>query len=449
MVSKFKLSEFSQRSVILRELPWRWIVLWLILPHFAIVAMLPLGGPPMTWLLAVSIPAVAIAAQLPWRTAKAVILLILTTAITGLYISSMFNLGPMHMRMLPALFADVRPLHSPEYLAGAILAACSVYGIVRHAPRVGAFRTPMTWMLAALAGMGFIALEYYANADTRGSYRNAPGEGAVQGSASQMVGLFDQSPARRHLVIILVEALGVPQGGEEARLFKQDWQRTHWAQRYDIETGTVPYYGSTTNAELRELCDAWGQFASFPFETAQCLPDRYRAAGYDTLGIHGFYGDFFDRRTWYPRLGLSDRWFREELDRAGVTRCGGMFDGACDAEIPARIAARLKSAQRPQFVYWLTLNTHIPVTREIRMGTDRCDLGTAAWRADNPHLCRLFAVHRQLADAIDAMAMDRDLPPTDILIVGDHVPPFFDRASRTRFDGANVPWIWLSHRSDN
>ena len=434
-----------RKSGILREFPWRWTVMWLLLPHFLIVAMMPLGGPPMTWALVFTVPAVLIVAQLPWRTAKAFLLGILTVGFSTLYISSMFNLGPMHMKMLPAIFQDVRPLKSPEYLIGGIMTVGALYAIIRYSPKVERFRTPMAWMLAALTGMGFVALEYTVNAETRGSYRNAPAEDAVLASATGTVGLFDE-PTGHHLIIVLVEALGVPEHESEARLFAQDWHRSGWTARYDVETGEVPYYGSTTNAELRELCDAWGQFGSFDYEEAQCLPARYRRAGYDTLGIHGFYGNFFSRRDWYPALGFTETWFREELDDMAVSRCGGMFEGACDADIPARIATRLQAAERPQLVYWLTLNTHIPVVREARMGTYRCTLGTAEWRADNPHLCRLFAVHRQLADAVDAMAMAPDLPPTDILIVGDHVPPFFDRANRRKFNGKNVPWIFLRHR---
>ena len=31
----------------------------------------------------------------------------------------------------------------------------------------------------------------------------------------------------------------------------------------------------------------------------------------------------------------------------------------------------------------------------------------------------------------------------DFVIVGDHVPPFFDRKSRALFDNAHVPWFYL------
>ena len=44
------------------------------------------------------------------------------------------------------------------------------------------------------------------------------------------------------------------------------------------------------------------------------------------------------------------------------------------------------------------------------------------------------------------MAMDPNLPPTDFVIVGDHMPPFFNRDARLMFDDAHVPWLILRAR---
>jgi hypothetical protein len=55
----------------------------------------------------------------------------------------------------------------------------------------------------------------------------------------------------------------------------------------------------------------------------------------------------------------------------------------------------------------------------------------------------MFMLHHRLADAIDRLAMDPALPPTDVLIVGDHMPPFLGRQKRFRFDPAHVPYVYL------
>ena len=91
----------------------------------------------------------------------------------------------------------------------------------------------------------------------------------------------------------------------------------------------------------------------------------------------------------------------------------------CDAAVPAIIGRNLTGANKPQFVYWLTLNTHVPVVSDTAMGTAHCTTGSKQWRTDFPALCRLFQLHSILGDRISDMVMAPDLPPTDILIVGE------------------------------
>ena len=141
-----------------------------------------------------------------------------------------------------------------------------------------------------------------------------------------------------------------------------------------------------------------------------------------------------------PADALPDERRRGQiLDR----RAGRFEQGDLVRPAPAR---DLAAAKRPQFVYWLTLNSHLPVLPDPTLGTEPCTIGPADWREELPEICRLFAVHRALADAIDQLAMDPALPPTDFLIVGDHVPAFFHREHRLRFDPNRVPWFLLRAR---
>ena len=58
-------------------------------------------------------------------------------------------------------------------------------------------------------------------------------------------------------------------------------------------------------------------------------------------------------------------------------------------------------------------------------------------------LCRLYEIEQQVSDALTAEIVSGGLADADILIVGDHNPPFFQRTIRTRFDMGRVPWIYL------
>ena len=58
----------------------------------------------------------------------------------------------------------------------------------------------------------------------------------------------------------------------------------------------------------------------------------------------------------------------------------------------------------------------------------------------------MFELHHALANRIDQIVMAPNLPPVDILIVGDHRPPLFDSDANARFDQDRVPWIYLRAR---
>jgi len=427
---------------------WRWVLFWLIVPNIVIVLMWPIGGPPMhPSLLLFGCLALA-AAQLPWTWAKRAILLVMMLAITAYYVCLTFNLPFWGISHIPSLAGEIKPWRAPFYVAGLVIFLAALGLAMRFAPRVPRFRSRHSLLIAALAVnlVGFI--DYSATASTKDSYSSVPGPGDPFTSAAWNAGLDRPGSARNNLVIIVVEALGTPAGEVERGLLESAWNRPAWRSRYAVERGYLRYYGSTTNAELRELCGQWGVYSEFDFAAAECLPQIYEAAGYETSGMHSFTSNLFERASWYPKLGFDRIEFAPELKAAGVLGCGGIFPGACDDDVPRLIGERLKAADKPQFVYWLTLNSHLPVLPDRSLGTEKCRIGPPAWRDALPDVCRLFAVHRSLADAIDRLAMDPALPPTDFLIVGDHVPAFFDRENRLRFDPNRVPWFLLRAREE-
>ena len=429
-----------------RSIPWRWALYWLLIPNIVIILMWPIGGPSMKNVLLLFGFAALLISQLPWSRVKQVLLLAMMSAVMAHYICLMFNLPIWAIQYLPSFLSEVRPWRAPFYLLGGLLFLGVVVFTLRQAPCVKRFPSFVSMLAALLTVYAFSMIDSVATAATKESYHTAPGPGQPFQSATGMAGFDNPAMERRHVLIVVVEALGKPVGKMEEGLFNADWNRPRWHERYVISHGSVPYYGSTTSAELRELCGVWGQYMRFDFAKADCLPQRYRQAGYQTSAMHSFANQFFDRAHWYPKLHFERIEFGPDLVREGVPVCGGMFPGACDKDIPSLIGKRLKAATKPQLMYWLTLNSHLPVVEDSSLGTEDCVFGSGEWSANNPQICRLFLVQHQLANALDAMVMDPELPPTDILIVGDHMPPFFDRDSRARFDGSQVPWILLRSR---
>jgi len=433
------------RDSLFRHFPLRWALFWLIAPNLALVVMWPFGGPPMGKPLLIAGCLGLVCSQAPSLWFRRLSALVLTLGMLVFYVSRNFNLDPGQISFAPTFFTEAQPFRSPIYLLGAVLAMASVWLVWTCVPRVERFRIPMNWLMGFLAVIGLIRFDTYATAATRGSY-DLFSQSIPFASAVTTAGMDRPAATRHNLVVVVVEALGHPVSPATVALFKADWDRPEWRKRYNVSIGDVPYFGATTNAEMRELCGLWSLSQVVDFGQVECLPARFRKAGYETTGIHAFAGSFFDRENWWRKAGFDHAMFRDDLIAAGVRPCGGVFPGACDEDIPARIGARLKAATKPQLVYWVTLNSHLPVVEDYTLRTDNCAYGGAALAAESELLCPLFLVHHHLADAITRMAMDPALPPTDILIVGDHMPPFFDRDARVRFDGHHVPWILLRAR---
>ena len=141
---------------------------------------------------------------------------------------------------------------------------------------------------------------------------------------------------------------------------------------------------------------------------------------------HSFTGGFFDRTQWYPNIGFRDA-LRPSSRMPARERPGSR--GACDrGDIPRQIGAALREAREPRFLYWLTVNSHLPVLRNDRLQTENCAAFDATLDRDYPMVCRLLQLFDQTARA--GREICAGFPDTDILIVGDHLPPFRPASSR-------------------
>lgn len=384
--------------------------------------------------------------QLPWLAIRTLGVAAITAIASTLYVCHLFAIPPLNIGLILQFLSDVRPMRSPEYALAGTVFLLILAAAVCLAPRVPRFSNRRQFLYAAVAVGVLVNLDGALAFDGRHDHRILPPTRTPIDSAVRQVALAPSPKPQRHVVLIMVEALGQPLTAEEKAIFTADWDRPEWRERYAVRHGTTQYFGSTTNGELRELCARWAHYSEFDFSKADCLPMHFRNGRYDTTAIHSFSGELFDRRSWYPRIGFGQMMFTGDLLRAGARRCDGVFPGVCDVDVPAIIARRLAQAQKPQFMYWLTLNSHVPVVTDETLGTSRCSIGPQGWRGEYPALCRLLQVHHRLADSISAMLMAPDMPPVDVLIVGDHKPPLFDRAESRRFDATRVPWIYLQAR---
>ncbi|MEL7199137.1 MAG: hypothetical protein AAGL10_12555 [Pseudomonadota bacterium] len=442
-----KIQRFWQESL-LREFPWRWALWWLLLPNLAFIVMWPIGGPTMAdSMFACGLVAIAVMWVKNVAIRRLALVLIYAVQLT-IYVTKSFNIDFWNITLVTEYLVDLNVAKSPEYLVAALVVA----GAVTLSMVFGAQMQKFTNRKEVIGAVGMVALlinaDAFATEGTRGSYKASAPAGTPMDSAILQNGISPETVAAKNLVIIMVESWGVPSDPHDAALDKRIWAGEQVQDRYTIRRGKSAYFGSTTNGEMRELCGIWGDHLSTDFDKVDCLPQRFRDAGFQTAAYHTFTRTFFGRFEWYPKLGFDESSFEKDLKKRGARHCDGVFAGACDVDVPKMIADDLRASPSDRnLVYWLTLNAHLPVAHESALGTRECELGDAEWREDFPMLCRNYMVHQLVADAIFKELSDPGFPEADVLIIGDHMPPFFQRSIRTRFDAAHVPWIYLENKA--
>jgi hypothetical protein len=411
--------------------------------------MWPIGGPAMALPMALCGLLAVIACHFESSLLKrlGVAFCFLLSAV--MYIAKSFNLDPLKFASSIQFVLEIDPLKSPEYVVAAVVVVIALALAVIYAPSAPKLASRDQRIMAAMTVALLINFDTVATAGARGTYKMSAPEGTPIDSAIVQNHIAPERVRARNLIVILVEAWGVPNNDHDRAIFNRIWGANRWDARYAVSTGTNAYFGSTTNAELREWCSVWSDYDRYDFANSNCLPEKFAKAGFHTTAVHTFEGDFFERSKWYPQIGFQQQMFRADLIKLKAKPCGGVFPGACDRDVPRIIGDELRKTPKNQrnLVYWLTLNTHLPVPDDKSLETENCQMAGAEWNKNLPMLCRSYLLQKRLADAITAEIMKPDFPEADILLVGDHMPPFFPRALRSRFETEHVPWIMLRSRA--
>ncbi len=423
-----------------------WALIWIGLVNIGFAAMWFVGSPPRA-------PAIMVAAVIGLLVRKAPrsvqfcgFLAATTYSVLDL-IAGIFNLEIRSLIHSFRFLMEINPTQSTEY----VVVSCLVIGLCAIAwlatKRDTAFSdwrlVPASIVLAlGLAGVDLWMGERMRGHYARSAYADSPFESAMVSSDAERIAIS----GNRNLVIVMVESLGLPSGNDEMdRLLFSRFNDPAVARRFASTRGTSLYYNSTTAAEVRELCGYWGDYHELldGSDASDCLPARMSTAGYSTTAYHSFTGSFFERDTWYPLIGFGQRRFGEQLQSGGAQFCGGVFPGACDRDVPRQLGEQLKVGDDPQLIYWLTVNSHLPVPLGSNLEVDECARLSKSLAEEFPMICRQFA----LWDSIEVALLDEiladDFPPSDILIVGDHMPPYVDARHRSQFAPDRVPWLHL------
>lgn len=419
-----------------------WILCWIFLPNAAFCLLWFVGGPPRGLeILGTALIGIA-AHRAPFAFRYAAFAAALAYSVLA-YVSGLFNLSIRSLFYSLQFAGELQPSASAEYLLAAGMIVLTFAAAWRLLKRPATLDRPAR--IVAAACLAFLA----ASADGRmanghrGSYSRIAEAGAPFSSAVLQSG-FAAGAAGRHKVLIMVEAMGQPSDPALRDRLTAIWARPEVRARYEVVTGDTLFYGSTTGGEMRELCGRWGDYYEvLDRKDPGCLPAALARSGYRSQAWHSFNGSFFERTAWYPNIGFGEMRFADRLRADGAGACPGIFAGACDRDVPRQLAATLRAADQPHFLYWLTVNSHLPVISDQRLRTSRCEGYDARLAVDYPMTCRLFSLFDQIAAPLAREITAADFPQAEILIVGDHIPPFFDSHHRRQFAPDRVPWILL------
>jgi hypothetical protein len=438
---------WRQRPEGIRSLE-NWLVCWILLPNLGYWLLWIIGGPPRFEAVAATgfVGILTHRARFGIKFAAFVAAMALSALF---FICALFNLSPLSLLDSLRFAGELRAAASVEYVVCAAAVVATLAAAWRFLRRPTALVQPTRIGFAAAVTLLAASADSAMSRSGHGAYGRTPDPSAPFTSAVELSGADRLATGERHLLVVMVEAMGQPVDPSLRRRLVDLWAPAPVRRRYAVTTGETLFYGSTTAAEIRELCGRWGDYQPLrETSDAACLPARLARRGYGTQAWHSFSGSFFDRSSWYPKVGFQKLLFSREIRAAGAATCPGVFPGACDRDVPRQIAAALKRAEKPQFLYWLTVNTHLPVLKDSNLGTDRCDRFDARLDARLPMTCRLFQLYSETGRALSAEILAEDFPATDILIVGDHMPPFFERTNRDGFMPDRVPWILLRPKKE-
>jgi hypothetical protein len=277
---------------------------------------------------------------------------------------------------------------------------------------------------------------------------------SMDSASSHAVSFLEAAGNHAHepnVVLIVVESWGLAQNTQLAQALTATYNDPRITQKYTVTQGVAPFSGLTVPGEARELCHSntgFGIMTLSPQQATQCLPAWFHARGYQNLAIHGYIGQMFSRTEWYPSIGFDRVWFGPDLQKDGLPVCPGAFPGVCDASIAQWMQSSLLAPDqgKPKFIYWMTLNSHLPVLINKNLASDDfCHAQPALNSSDA--LCSWFHLVQTVHQSVAQMALAPGARPTVFVLVGDHAPPFSDPDLVRDFSTTQVPYVMLAPKS--
>ena len=190
-----------------------WALVWIVLANIPFIAMWFVGAPPRTIAIAltgfVGLLAKRLSPTVQWMCFVAVMIFSLLSFVSGL-----FSLTFDSLVYSLQFFAEIRPGNSIEYIAAAGAIAGILAGSWFLLKRDSNFTKPAHILFGGALIFGLVGADAAVGEGMRGHYFRAAPAGAGFESAVSKTGFAARADGKRHLVLIMVESLGVPKGNK-------------------------------------------------------------------------------------------------------------------------------------------------------------------------------------------------------------------------------------------
>jgi hypothetical protein len=172
------------------------------------------------------------------------------------------------------------------------------------------------------------------------------------------------------------------------------------------------------------------------------IASALRSRGYRALCVHPYPASFFARDRVFPQLGFDV--FLDGAEFAGA-RCAGPY--VADAEVAERITGLLRKADRPLFVFAITMENHGPLHLESVTAEDVRRLYRVAPPAGFDDLT-VYLRHLRNADAmLGALSVELQEKEGLLCVYGDHVPGMPGVYAALGFEDPRTDYLIWRHGS--
>lgn len=193
---------------------------------------------------------------------------------------------------------------------------------------------------------------------------------------------------------------------------------------YSVKFDSSVFMGGTSQAEARELLNKEGQAYYSVVQNGYCdiqnLVQQKLKQGYNTIALQSFSGSYSNGVRFRKTLGFKEVKEYSFFSKFAAPNYNNHYVSVND-EAVFDYAFNVLKENKKQFVYVLTINTHLP----FRVNKEENELESQYVR-----------IHEQL-EYLFKLLIINDIDK--IIIVGDHSPPFIKSEERAQYSQGLVP----------